>query len=375
MTARSLFCLLAALAFWFLSAAFSLHTFFFPGMILLCLFGTELLVVLSARLTLRASQRFPVGEAGRGETVPLCLNLVMHAVLPAAHPEAEVILPDGKPAWYILRASHWGRSDVAIPCVFPHVGRYEARIRQLILSDAAGLFRFRVRLRDTAPSVLILPNPVKWNVPALPDSLRPGAPADPERDEPDRIRGFQPGDSLSRVHWKLSARHGDLVIRTPERRRDADLLVAFSAGGLSPEAFDVLSEACFSFLCSDAAREGRLRLLLPQGQALDLPMVTEADLPLPRRLLASAAGGKSLTLTELLSQAASAVRLPDAVAVFSSRLSPRDADLLHRLRSDGVEVSLTMLPGSPEDFDAALLERLRLSGADVRTVTPEGVIS
>ena len=100
-----------------------------------------------------------------------------------------------------------------------------------------------------------------------------------------------------------------------------------------------------------------------------------ADLPLPRRLLASAAGGKSLTLTELLSQAASAVRLPDAVAVFSPRLSPRDADLLHRLRSDGVEVSLTMLPGSPEDFDAALLERLRLSGADLRTVTPEGVIS
>lgn len=371
MTARGFLCLVSALSLLFLSSALSLHSFFLPGALLLCLFGTGLLCVLSARLTLRTGQRFLLPEAARGDTVPLILSLTQHALLPPAHPEAQVIHPDGKAVWYVLRASCWGKSDIEIPCLFPHVGRYEAHVSRLVLSDSAGLFRFRVRLRNTFPSLLILPRETALDMPAVPGKRRIGGPADPEHDEPDRLREFLPGDGLRRVHWKLSARRGELVVRTPERKRDADLIVALAADDVSPDAFDALSEACFAFLASAATKGGRLRLLLPSS-ALDLPSARSSDLPLLRRALANAAGAKAASLSQILSRAALSVRLPDAVAAFVVHPEAEDADLLLRLRADGVSVRLTALSKDSTGEKSALLERLRTEGVQVQLIPVKG---
>ena len=372
MTARGFLCLLTGLSLLFLSAALGLHAFFLPGALLLCLFGTGLLGVLSARLTLRAAQRFPAAETDRCEAVPLILSLTLHALLPVAQAEAELIPPDGKPLWYMIRGSHWGTTDVAFPCCFPHVGRYGARISRLVLSDAAGFFRLRVRLPKTSPSLLVLPRAGAEGEDALPGGSRRGGPADPERDEPDHLRGFLPGDSLRRVHWKLSARRGELLVRTPERKRDADLIVALAAGKVSTDAYDALSEACCAFLSSAVARGGRLRLLLPGGAALDLPAVRKEDLPLLRRLLSEAADKPCAPLSEMLSGASLSVRLPDAAAVFAPHPTPKNTDLLLRLLSDGVAVLLTVLSGDAGEDRDALLEKLRSRGVYVRSLSAEG---
>ena len=372
MTIRGVLCLFSALSFLFLSAALRLHAFFLPGAFLLCLFGTGLLCVLSARLTVRLRQRFPRPEAARRETVPLLLTMSLHALLPVADPEAEAVRPDGKSSWYKLRVSRWGTSDIAIPFVFPHVGRYEARVLRTVIADAAGLFRIRVSLRQAPSSLLVLPREGAADSPTLPGRRRIGGPADPERDEPDRLREFLPGDGLRRVHWKLSARRGELVVRTPERKRDTDLVVAFSVSGEdSRETFDALSEACFAFLFSAVSRGGRLRLLLPSG-ALDFPSASGADLPLLRRALAEAAGARAVPLSRLLSRAAFSVRLPDAVAAFAAHPAATDADLLLRLRADGVPVLLTAPAGEPETAESPILARLRAEGAEVRFVPTEG---
>lgn len=98
-----------------------------------------------------------------------------------------------------------------------HCGAYRIQCRRLWVADYMGLFRLPARLRE---SRLFLVRPALLPPEQLPDLSRylcsvtrpkPGG----GYSEIHEMREYRPGDNLRQIHWKLSAKTGDLVVREP----------------------------------------------------------------------------------------------------------------------------------------------------------------
>lgn len=98
-----------------------------------------------------------------------------------------------------------------------HCGGLQAELHKPRVYDYLGLFRFKVR-KTCGQTFLVLPQSVNMEVP--PDLTRylaqrwrpkPGG----GYAENHEIRRFHPGDNLNQIHWKLSAKVGDLMLREP----------------------------------------------------------------------------------------------------------------------------------------------------------------
>ena len=99
-------------------------------------------------------------------------------------------------------------------------GSYEVRLEGVRVYDLTGLFYLQKRLRSYG-SFLVLPQLEEIRVTMTEgtrnffgesdvyDDVRPGY----DRSETFRIRPFQNGDKLQSIHWKLSAKMDDLVVR------------------------------------------------------------------------------------------------------------------------------------------------------------------
>lgn len=98
-----------------------------------------------------------------------------------------------------------------------HCGGFSVQLHKPRVYDYLGIFRFRVR-KNEPKTFFVWPKPLKTKVPHdltqyLARSWRPkhgGGYA-----ENHEIRQYRPGDNLNQIHWKLSAKVGDLMLREP----------------------------------------------------------------------------------------------------------------------------------------------------------------
>ncbi len=120
-----------------------------------------------------------------------------------------------------------------------HCGALRVQGRYLWVCDYLGLFRLPVRVKEDR---LVLVRPVATLPEPLPDLSqylcsitrpKPGG----GYAENHELRLYRPGDNLRQIHWKLSAKTGDLIIREPmEAQKDA-AMVSLELSG-SPEQVD-----------------------------------------------------------------------------------------------------------------------------------------
>jgi uncharacterized protein (DUF58 family) len=113
----------------------------------------------------------------------------------------------------------------AIEC--PHHGQYQLGISRMRARDQFGLFYLPVRLSRTwrrdLCQLTVWPRPLKLeqlqNLASLlkihPQQISPRF--GDEVDAVANLRGYQPGDSMRRVHWKLTARLNETMIKEFEK--------------------------------------------------------------------------------------------------------------------------------------------------------------
>lgn len=114
-----------------------------------------------------------------------------------------------------------------------HCGGYRAKTEKVRIYDYLGLFSFRAR-KTQCQTVVIRPKPVP-----VEDLV------DPQRLEIDRWipkpgggfaenhehRPYRPGDNLNQLHWKLSAKVGNLITREPMEPVRGAVLLTLSLQG------------------------------------------------------------------------------------------------------------------------------------------------
>ncbi len=228
------------------------HSYYAPLLLILALAlpVLSLLLSLPAMIGLRLSVcAYPLsavrGEEGCWEITPnLPAGLPLARL--TARLEEENLLTGDKTKKKLLLKGVTKQALFHFPASTGHCGLLELRVKQLRVCDYLGLFSLPVRPPEPArmpifpipedPGHFVLPE--GWGIrPAPGSTLRRTIGEDYD------LREYRPGDPLRSVHWKLSSKWDDLIVREPAETIVPLVLLTFDRYG-PPERLDrVLDKA------------------------------------------------------------------------------------------------------------------------------------
>lgn len=142
----------------------------------------------------------------------------------------------------VVRRAFTGESFRYWPDTTPlteHCGGYTVTLKKVRIFDYLGLFSLPVRKKGSL-TILVRPRPVAMT---LPEDLhrqihmqwKPKAGGG--FSENHELRQYHPGDSINQIHWKLSAKTGELMLREPMEPQDGLVLLTLHLRG-TPEVLD-----------------------------------------------------------------------------------------------------------------------------------------
>jgi len=199
------------------------------------------LPVLSLLLVLVSKRRFSVigwltaPDISKGEQTKYILDIVNHSFMPASslrvrfradHP---AVTTDFKDVFLHIPAKK--SKQIEFNVFAKHRGHYELGVENIVLYDFLGLFKFRQKYSNTATLVV---RPPIVDIKHLPLVTAQSGTEDYRdfRQQEDYtvvsdLRKYQPTDGYKRIHWKVSAKRGELtskVFQTAKRNTAALIL-------------------------------------------------------------------------------------------------------------------------------------------------------
>ncbi len=314
---------------------------------LVILFAAVNAVIL--RATLRVDVRVRETEILRCEKAHLVVDISQRCPFPASR--ASVTVAKGGPEEETEIRIHPFRTDsLSVTATARHVGNHAFTVTSVTLSELFSLFRIRVR-PSSPGSVLVLPRPFDIEKPTfiVSDEGRSALKLTQEDNtSPEDIRAYVPGDALKRVHWKLSARKGELMVRRFETPMPPDTLIltdnARPDAGMDGEEAAVLRD----LICETCAAVADLQL--KDANPVRVPMYGDApgeftaDTPahslLLQEMLARQSFDSDFPFERVLRLELRRMRRTGAVIVITSRLTPDIAEGIICMRRMGPSVRL-----------------------------------
>lgn len=136
-------------------------------------------------------------------------------------------------------------------------------VRQIVLADWFGFLPVRCRI-SAQGTTSVLPDMFEMQTEVTlssieTDDAQSWSPYRKGQDysEVFALREYVPGDSLKQIHWKLSGKRGQLIVRDPSLPLAESLLVFWdkNTGTSTPEEMDAMAETTAS-LCQAVLRQG-----------------------------------------------------------------------------------------------------------------------
>lgn len=191
----------------------------------------------------------PEGRVMSGDSVSIALNVKVDTIFPPAHLAIEFETADlrrGTETVYLSPIpARTTTTEVSFAC--PFRGEYEIGVKAVEATDLFGLVRMRRegdKLKGASSRIAVYPRTYPLHGRMLDLRMNEGA-EDGERADAEEVssiadlRSWREGDSLKRVHWKLSARLGELIVKEFDGSFDAKNMVFVDATALprpEPEA-------------------------------------------------------------------------------------------------------------------------------------------
>ena len=340
------------------------------------------LSVIWASATLEAEGQLSGETVRRGEDLVLSLRMRHRGLIPIAPLLLEVTDPTGKRDREIRLKNMPGRvQSMRLPIHASHVGVFLVGLHACTVEDLLGLVRKRIPLRQTSYELVVLPR--TFDVEPL--KLAPGDPgselmarATEDLSAPSDSRSYQPGDAMKKIHWKLSLRKGELMVRKFDEPILQDVLILMdcsrppSWGHPQAEADlrDALLETAASVLTAQLSTDHQVRLPLLGSRPVDV--VKSMGLPIALDYLSRVDFSETDRFERVLSMESRRLRKVGCVVVVAARLNIPMVDIMTRMHRSGPNIRLYLVTFAPEDANILpLIARLRQAGIEVSYVTPE----
>ena len=333
--------------------------------------------LIPALFTLRLSSSQSGERVRRGEKIRLTVYFSFKGILPigsaAYQADAGVSARFG--------GAPFCRYERQCALAAAHVGVFTAGLRACTVEDLFGVASRRVPLRDTSFTLTVLPQ----TFPTDPLVLSPGDPgseimarATEDLNAPSDVRSYQPGDAMKKIHWKLSLRKGELIVRKYDEPILQDVLILMdcsrppSWGHPQAEADlrDALLETAASVLADQFGTDHQIRLPLLGGHPVDV--VRSMGLPNALDYLARVDFSETDRFERVLRMESRHLRKVGCVVVASARLNIPMVDIMIRMHRFGPNLRFYLVTFAPDDENVLpLISRMKQAGLEVSYVTPE----
>lgn len=360
------------------------------GAIYYLLFWTLMMILLIALesalatlYTIRVSSSAQKDRAVRGETVAIRMNVRRRTVLPVGLIEVEVSSPaDQHAAGKIaVQLPPFKNREYRYAVRCPHRGRYRMGVTRIYVTDIFSLFTFSRAVKEDGASICVLPKTEGVEPMAIePGETGPQGQVKVSEDisSPSGVRAWQDGDHLKKVHWKLTMRRRELMVRTYEETARPDTLVLMDVSPVSASRSQVLTIE--DTMCDAAASAvlAQMNAGYPVRMPLSSKRPVEVNGQFPGEI------GRFLdALTELtfdcpysfeqvLAIEMQRIQRTGGVLLVTARLTSAIADNALRMRRLGVRVQISWIAESMTPECLTLKAQLELSGIVVRQISPWG---
>jgi len=260
-----------------------------------------------------------------------------------------------------------------------HRGTYEAGITRIGAEDVFGLFTLKKKSRSRLIKIDVLPRVT--DVPPLLLKATDSGPemisrADEDASSPSDVRKWQDGDELKKVHWKLTMRRKELMVRTFEESARPDTLILPDLSPIQALPDQALTvEDC---VCEAAASAAKAQL--EAGYPVRMPLTGAAptepagqfpgDFPVFLESLLRVKFDSPYSYEQVLLQMQSRMQRTGGVILVTPRLTSRVADTALKMQRTGVTVKIVWVTDSAREESLEMVERLKMDNIIVERIDP-----
>ena len=335
--------------------------------------------LISLRFDIEVARR----RVARGGNVPCTLSVRHTCPLPVSDIRVMLDVPSGHGAGQAMSVSAPPFVKRAFRQVAhcPHRGSYEVGVARVRVTDLFGLITLSRRPRCEKARVDVRLRLLHAD-PLPPETVDQG-PAHARRAlednaSPTDVRAWQSGDELKKVHWKLSLRKRELMVRTYEETARPDTLIIPDLAQFTPlidrqlTLEDGVCEAALAAARAQLAAGWPVRVPLTGARPTELNGQTPLDIPAIQESLARARFDSPYGYEQVLTLMLGRMQRTGGAMLVTPRLTTRVADMALRMRQTGMAIELIWISGDTPPDEMRMLERLRMAGARARRVDPWG---
>ncbi len=317
----------------------------------------------------------------RGEDVALAIRILFRGIIPIAPLTVDVAPGPDRPAQTIKLAGRAGKPHTLhITFHAAHVGVTTPGVERVIISDLLGMFTVEKTPKNQGGELIVLPLPFdvgELTYAAGDSGTESMARASEDITSPSDVRTYQQGDAMKKIHWKLSVRKQELMVRRFEAPVMPDALVLLDCSQ-PPQTTDdqsqldlrdALLETAASVMYQNIQTDHPAKLPIHGDHPIELdrgmgmPMILEAlarvDFSAPDKF-------DRMLLLEMRR-----MRKVGCTVVVSARLNSRMVDVLIAMRRMGPYLRLYLITFDPSDQTRMpLITKLQSAGIEVCYVTP-----
>lgn len=263
-------------------------------LLLLCfleavLFVLSFFLLLYQKRMLCGRLELPVGISEQGKNTLVKLVVTNRSIFAVKRMKATVTVTDGyrktkKKNQLTLPVAHRGETEFILGISFEGTGTYEVTLKKLRIYDAMGLLYGTLHLKSVG-RVQVMPKLCDVPVRLTPatknfygeadvyDDCLPGY----DNSEIFEVREYQKGDRLQNVHWKLTAKQDDLMVkehslpkacpviflleyRTKKRKKRQPDVIAYMEAAASI-SFSIMDAGCPHYVVWYDGAEGDIKRL------------------------------------------------------------------------------------------------------------------
>ena len=371
-------CVFAALTLVALSTGSAL--FFMLALLVLLCAVSGFVSVLWASATMTVSAELSERTVRRGEEARLRLAARHRGLLPIAPVLLRVSSPAAAGREIRLRDMPGRLQTLTMPIHAAHVGVFSTGVEACVVEDLLGLFSRTLIPRDARFSLAVLPRTFD----VTPLTLSPGDPgsevmarATEDLSAPSDVRGYQPGDAMKKIHWKLSLRKGELMVRRFDEPVLQDVLIlmdcsrppSWGHAQAAADLRDALLETAASVFTAQLSTDHAVRMPLTGRHPVEIEKSMGPAIALEN--LARTDFSEADRFERVLSLESRRLRKVGATVIIAARLTSAMVDVMIRMRRMGPTLRLYLVTFAPEDANVAPLQaRLEQSGVEVTCIVP-----
>jgi len=380
-SARLLGVLAAMIALMGAALATGTAIYYYLFFILLAMVVFALISALWTLLTASVSMKGVKSRVARGDKLMTILTLAHKSLLPAGDLRVALNVPGfgGARQEISFSARPFARHSYRNVITCAHRGNYEVGIRSMTAEDLFGLFSFTRKSKKKLLRVEVYPRAM--DMPAMqlkPSDMGPEfrSRATEDAASPSDIRKWQDGDELKKIHWKLSLRKRELMVRSFEESARPDTLILPDMSEIAALAEEKLTmEDCICDAALGAAKSQLesgfpVRMPLQCARPQEISGKSPADIGAFTDALMRAEFNSPYPYEQVLSLMLSRMQRTGGAVLITTRLTTRTADLILRMQKMGIQTSFLWVADAARNENLEMLERLRMAGAAVRQINP-----